>query len=89
MPSLLDTFQSQLLMLGNMANTGRDNLFLKFHHLLILDRACESLLMMSKERTRELRFTSNPKVRVGLTMRKSLKGSFPLIVIGKKGRKIP
>ena len=69
LPSMLTTFQSQLLMLVNLASTGRDNLFLKFHHLLCFDGTCEPTLLMSKEKTRVLRFTSNPKVRVVIIMR--------------------
>ena len=76
-------------MLGNLADIGRDNFFLNFHHLVSLDEACESMLMMSKEMTRKLRFTSNQKVRVGLIMRNILKGSFPLNMIANKGSKIP
>ena len=88
LPYMLDSFQSQLLMLGNMVDTCGDNLFLKFHHLLSLDGTCDPTLLMSKEKMRGLRFTSNPKVRVGLIMRKSLEGSFPLIMIANKGSKI-
>ena len=89
LPSMLAGFQSQLLMLGNMADTIRDNLFLKFYHLLSLDGTCEYILLMSKEKTRVLRFTSNQKVRVGLIMRESLEGSFQLNMIANKGGKIP
>ena len=76
-------------MLGNMVDTGRDNLFLKFHHLLSLDGTWESTLLMSKENTTGLRFTSNPKVRVGLIMRKKFEGYFPLNMIANKGGKVP
>ena len=69
---MLATFQIQLLMLGNLVDTGRDNLFLKFHHLLSLDGTYEYILLKRKEKMRVLRFTSNPKVRVGLIMRESL-----------------
>ena len=72
---MLATFQSQLLMLGNLADTSRDNLFLKFHYPLSLDGTREYILMTSKEETRILRFASNPKVGVGLIMRESLEGS--------------
>ena len=86
---MLATFQSHLLMPGNLADIGRDNLFLKFHHLLSLDGTCEYILLTSKEKMRVLRFASNPKVRVGLIMREILEGSFPLIMIANKGRKSP
>ena len=76
-------------MLGNLADTSRDNLFLKFHYLLCLDGTREYILMTSKENTRVLRFALNPKVRVGLIMRESLEGSFPLNMIANKGGKIP
>ena len=85
---MLDTFQIQMVMLGNMADIGTDNLFLKFHHLLSLDGTCESTLLMRKEKMRGLRFTLNPKVRVGLIMREILEGSFPLNMISNKGGKI-
>ena len=85
---MLATFQIQLLMLGNLANTSRDNLFLKFHYPLSLDGTRDYILLMSKEKTRVLRFTS-PKVRVGLIMRESLEGYFPLNMIANKGGKIP
>ena len=75
-------------MLGNMADTSRENLFLKFNYLLSLDATCEYSLLTSKEKKRVFRFTS-PKVRVGLIMRESLEGYFPLNMISKKGGKIP
>ena len=81
---MLDAFKIQLLMLGNLADTGRDNLFLKFHHLLSFDGTREPTQLQSKEKMRGLRFTLNPKVRVGLIMRKSLEGSFPLNMIANK-----
>ena len=89
LPSMLAGFQSQLLMLGNMADTGRDKIFLKFHHLLSFDGTCEPTLLMSKEKMRGLRFTLNPKVRLGLIMRKNLEGYFPLNMIANKGGKSP
>ena len=88
-PSVLATFKIQLLMVGNMADTSRDNLFLKFHYPLSLDGTREYILMTSKEETRILRFASNPKVRVGLIMRESLEIYFPLNMISHKGGKSP
>ena len=82
---MLATFQSQLLMLRNMAITSRNNLFLKFHYPLSLDGTREYILMMRKEKMRVLRFASNPRVRVGLIMREILEGSFPLNMIVHKG----
>ena len=86
---MLPNFQSQLLMLQNLADTSRDNLFLKFHHLLSWDGTYEYILLTSKEKKRVLRFASNPKVRVGLIMRESWELSFPLKMIANKGGKIP
>ena len=63
---MLATFQSQLSMFGNLADTSRDNILLNFHHLLSLDGECEYILLMSKEKMMVLRFASNPKVRVDL-----------------------
>ena len=86
---MLATFQIQLLMLGNLADTSRDNIFLKFHYPLSLDGTHKYILLTSKDKRRVLRFASNPKVRVGLIMRESLEGYFPLNMIFNKGGKIP
>ena len=86
---MLATFQSHSLMHGNLVDTSRDNLLFKFHNLLSLDGTCEYILLTSKEKTRVLRFASNPKVRVSFIVRKCLKIPFPLSMIVHKKIKGP
>ena len=46
-------------------------------------------MVSSKEKTRILRLTSDPKIRVGFIVRKGLERPFPLNMIAHKRGKIP
>ena len=74
---------------GNIDNTSKNNPFLKFHDTLSLDGTRDYTLMMSKEKTRILRFASDPKIRMGFIVGESLEIPFPLNMISYKGGKIP
>ena len=86
---MLISFQSQMLMPRNMANTSGDDLLLKFDQLLSLDGRFKSLFLMSKKKVRGFRFMPNPKIRVSLILRNFLEGILPLHMIADKRIKGP
>ena len=89
LPYMLTTFQIQMLLFGNLANTSGDDLFLKFNQLLSLDGRFKPLFLKSKNKVRILRFMSNPNIRFSIIMRNCLEGILPLHMIIDKRSKSP
>ena len=73
-----------MLMSGNLDNTCGDDLFLKFSQLLSLDERFKPIFLKIKEKTRSLRFTLNPYIRVGLIVRNCSDETLPLHMIANK-----